>query len=1492
MRHPASREGRASCGLSCRWLGSVSYGALLMLGLLLGLDQRGAARADEEDDENPYRPGLVALYTDQRGREVSRVDSAPTFSGSLSEIDPRLAAGGHRIQWQGRLWVQQPGPHRLAVFASGRTRITLNNSQVIETSSARPSWSISGPLVLDFDRHALTIEHASEEAGSRLAVYWTGPQFTLEPIPARFLVHDRDSTPVMLAQRGADLVRALRCEACHSTALQQSVAPLRAPSLERLSGRLHRSWFVAHLAAAGVAHDPRDAATADASVRRMPHFALESAQIDDLAAYLAIDVPAPSPTTHAQGPAFSPPSPSPTKSPASNQRPANPTKGKAPTPEQPSSERGLTLIRSVGCLACHRHQGLGTSDLFDGGDLTHLAAKRPRGFVERWLADPAAVQRAHRMPLMELSPLERNSIALALEAIPASSPAKPAANSVPLGGDVERGKQLFTSRGCVTCHAGPGLDVDRRRAAPVLSQASRWDASCLQEPNKEGNRPGYRLVEADQRAIRELFRGVNSPLAANVARLQPTPAGHNLLRENHCLACHARNDQSGLSSVAAEVVRHSPELAPLLPALSPPPLTHVGDKLHDSALEAAIRRSGASRRPWLAVRMPRFPWQDSEVSAVVAHLVDQDRVPAGAPAEARASHIANRETLGLSELSIRTTGGRLVTPDGFGCTSCHAVGSVQPPPAPLNARGPDLSQVGQRIRGEWFDRWVRNPARIVPRMEMPSVQIAVRGTLNEQLDAQLAAVWHALNLPDFVPPEPNPVQTLRLSGLPERRDRAELLTDVVQADGRVWLKPLLIGLGNRQNILFDLEQLRIARWSIGDTARQRTKGKSWHWEAAGVDLLKSHATSLEEGAEFLLEVQGERQVPLADGARSGQFPTEIDQWRHIAGSLEFTHRLRFPGDSSNPGIRVTQTFAPLSFDSLTQPGGFRRSVQVSGLAPGSRLRFRAVHASRAREATVVDAGRKLRLDEGVATVEWATPGIVWDADGSALTPVADSTKPLSLELVYRTTLANDQFHPVAPPKDATPTTPLKPTRLPIAPGFTTHRLPLDEHPMPTALAWRPSGELIVASLKGRVLLARDSDGDELEDQWQVFSDELAAPYGVAAAGDAIDVAAKYAVLRLWDDDRDGRADRAMTVASGWGHTTDYHDWTVGLVPDGAGGYFSGLACQQDKRSPAAAKLRGAVIHLTPPAGGVGEDRPFQVETVTAGHRFPMGLARNRQGDLFVTDNQGNYNPFNELNHVRPGLRYGFINSLEQRPDFRPPAEPPAIAIPHPWTRSVNGICLLDAPNASGKSTPAFGPFTGHFVGCEYDTRRLVRMSLQKAGETFQGAVYPLTYDEPRGDEWLLGPITCAVSPRGDLYVGGIRDSGWGGGNNLGELVRLRFDPQQLPAGIAEVRSHGDGFEIDFTQPITQPLAAETSHYAVSSYRRESTPAYGGPDLERRDERVTRATLADDGRTVRLELASPAREGYVYEFRLRGMTAAGVEFHPAEAYFTLRQRVSR
>ena len=150
----------------------------------------------------------------------------------------------------------------------------------------------------------------------------------------------------------------------------------------------------------------------------------------------------------------------------------------------------------------------------------------------------------------------------------------------------------------------------------------------------------------------------------------------------------------------------------------------------------------------------------------------------------------------------------------------------------------------------------------------------------------------------------------------------------------------------------------------------------------------------------------------------------------------------------------------------------------------------------------------------------------------------------------------------------------------------------------------------------------------------------------------------------------------------------------------------------------------------------------------------------------------------------------------------------------------------------------FGPLEGHLIGCEYDTRRLIRMTLQRVGDTFQGAAYPLSIPPSDPQRGFLGPLVCAVSPRGELYVGSIRDSGWGAGTNVGEIVRIQVHPDKLPCGIAEMRATHDGFVLDFFRPIDRELAGRTDSYTLQSYRREATPAYGGPDRDRRTEKVS------------------------------------------------------
>jgi len=163
------------------------------------------------------------------------------------------------------------------------------------------------------------------------------------------------------------------------------------------------------------------------------------------------------------------------------------------------------------------------------------------------------------------------------------------------------------------------------------------------------------------------------------------------------------------------------------------------------------------------------------------------------------------------------------------------------------------------------------------------------------------------------------------------------------------------------------------------------------------------------------------------------------------------------------------------------------------------------------------------------------------------------------------------------------------------------------------------------------------------------------PYGIAGrtlsgGREVIDLVDKTALLRLHDADGDDRFERTETLASGWGHSDDYHGWVVGLPQDRAGNYYVAVS----QRGGPPEHLRGRVLRLAPvePAGEVaGTALPYRIEPITAGHRYPAGIARNRGGALFVTDNQGNYNPFNELNHVQPGAHNGLIAKQDQP---RPP----------------------------------------------------------------------------------------------------------------------------------------------------------------------------------------------------------------------------------------------
>ena len=154
-----------------------------------------------------------------------------------------------------------------------------------------------------------------------------------------------------------------------------------------------------------------------------------------------------------------------------------------------------------------------------------------------------------------------------------------------------------------------------------------------------------------------------------------------------------------------------------------------------------------------------------------------------------------------------------------------------------------------------------------------------------------------------------------------------------------------------------------------------------------------------------------------------------------------------------------------------------------------------------------------------------------------------------------------------------------------------------------------------------------------------------------------------------------------------------------------------------------------------------------------------------------------------------------------------------------------------------------------------------------------------------GEATFEGPVCCAVSPSGELYVGSIHDSGWGGGQNTGSVVRLQAD-QVLPLGIDEVRATSTGFDIAFTQSFDGDRAAQLKNYQIRSYRRVSTPAYGGDDQDIRNELVRDIEVQASNRTIKLKLDT-LREGCVYEINIASIGSDDSPLFPSQAHYNMR-----
>lgn len=430
-------------------------------------------------------------------------------------------------------------------------------------------------------------------------------------------------------------------------------------------------------------------------------------------------------------------------------------------------------------------------------------------------------------------------------------------------------------------------------------------------------------------------------------------------------------------------------------------------------------------------------------------------------------------------------------------------------------------------------------------------------------------------------------------------------------------------------------------------------------------------------------------------------------------------------------------------------------------------------------------------------------------------------------------------------------------------GYMVRKLPLPADVLPSCMAVRPDGTLVIGSMDGDVLFVTDSDRDGISDRYQRWAGTIPHwPLGMRAEGDDILVAARGSLLRLSDRDRDGWAERWQSLSDAWDVSRDHHDWTTGIAPYPDGGWVVAPATDDVRSRDVLGRhfLRGKAVHVA---------RDGTTSVLAEGLRYTTGWAsRPSDGAVFFTDNQGQQKTTCEINRLVPGGWYGYPSQADTLSPNRP-VVPPSVRIPYPWARSVNG---LEFVNAGGR----FGSLDGQLILCEYNNRFILRASLEDVDGQTQGACYPFVND-------LLGPVCLAFAPGGVLYVGSLREPAWGAEPEQGAVYRVAFTGR--PAfGIREVKSERRGFTVSFLAPPGDRAAAsDPGHYQIRRYHHVFQGSYHSPPVDEEAVHVASAVVAADGKSVRLTLKEPHLADRIYELRT---TIPGAD--PAVAHYTMNR----
>jgi len=388
------------------------------------------------------------------------------------------------------------------------------------------------------------------------------------------------------------------------------------------------------------------------------------------------------------------------------------------------------------------------------------------------------------------------------------------------------------------------------------------------------------------------------------------------------------------------------------------------------------------------------------------------------------------------------------------------------------------------------------------------------------------------------------------------------------------------------------------------------------------------------------------------------------------------------------------------------------------------------------------------------------------------------------------------------------------------------------------------GVLWISTRRGQVWKVENALAENPSDaQWTLWAEGLVDGLGLKVVEDEVWLVQRNELSRLRDEDGDGFCDSIDTISQAWAMTGNYHEFAFGLPQDEEGNFYIstnvGFWSPEWWHGMSKAPWRGWILRMTP--DGV-------MTPVASGVRSPSGLGRDADGNIWYTDNQGDWMPVCGVFPVKDGAFFGHPASLRWTDDYGngeqipssldPPdrdADPAAIWLPYDWSRSTGNL-------VADETEGAFGPFGEQLFAAELTLGRVLRLIPEQVDGTWQGAVIPFRKD-------LGSACRVRFAPDGSLFLG-YTNRGWGGRTPGDGLARLRWTGKEVKE-MASVSLLANGFRVQFTEPVQGPV--DVSQIKIHSYDYNWWWDYGSPEMREKELTVANAYLSADGMELDLHV---------------------------------------